>query len=192
MLGTEPLVSWLRHRRYLNEHELNLMAVHFDYEGALAARQYGLAWNALEHVLHYSILIFTARRGAPVASTGGRAESIRLALSEIARWNPGCADRGWALALRPLDLSEDGVRQAFADVTAFAVDELGIDSAASRAAATRAWAESVNEIRVVGSLVGLANSDSWYLPDPNDDQGQATWFEQVMGQLEASVSEAVP
>lgn len=180
----EPLTGWLRRRRDLNGLELDLMAAHFDLDGALAAGQWGAAWRAQEDILLAAVALHLDARGHRPSAHGERVDTAVACLDALTVINPSLGDAAWSLYLR--DLPEDArVKSECERTLALVRDGLGVP-AATRADAVRLWAEGVRSLREVAAALGLAQSDDWYLPE--DEAGVTAWFDQVLATLETGAS----
>jgi hypothetical protein len=178
----EQLASWLRMRRRQNKLQLDIMALMFDLEGAVEAGQVGLAWSSQETLLMFGLTLNALERGLAVPESSSLVADACAALEALAGVDPAVADRAWQLWLRPLP-HPTRLSAGLADTLHFLTHELGMPSMASRGQATKAWADGVDILRRVASVIGLAQSDEWYLPREADDGGKDSWYEDVLAQL---------
>jgi hypothetical protein len=177
----EPLSAWLKARRRQNNLQLNLMGAMFDLEGALDAGQLGLAWVSQEALLTMGCTLHALQRGLAVPESADELEVACAALEALAAVDAEAAGKAWRLWLRPIpDVSE--LPAEIGRTVEFLSSDLGLRAAVSRAAATRAWAEGIDTMRRVAGVIGLAQSDDWYLPGGGDDSGQG-WYENVLASI---------
>ncbi|HST47278.1 hypothetical protein [Jatrophihabitans sp.] len=176
----EALSSWLKARRRQNNLQLNLMSTMFDLEGALDAGQLGLAWVSQEALLTTGCTLHALQRGLSVPEGSDEVEVTVAALEVLAAVDAAAADKAWQLWLRPAP----GLGELAAEVArtvGFLSSELGLP-AATRAQAIQAWADGVDTMRRVAAVIGLAQSDDWYLPSGSSPEGQG-WYESVRASL---------
>ena len=95
---TQQVRDWLRQRRDKNELHLHLMALQYDLDGALAARQFGLAWWARRRVLLCAARLFLSDVGVAIRSGTDRTEVDLDVLDAIARMNPALGETLWQIA----------------------------------------------------------------------------------------------
>lgn len=181
---TEDLVLWLREMRQKNAMQLEIMALHFDLEGALSSGQLELAWYTREGMLMSGVELYLLDLGLTPRATPDRAERTGLMLVLLHRVNAALADAVGKLLDTPAPETTELVAPECEAVREFLRRELSVDSAISRSEATRAWAQGVKVLREVAKGLGLAQADNWYLSDSEDGlENQLDWYDQVMSLL---------
>ena len=187
---SEPMMTWLRRQRRTVELELELMAFHFDLDGALGAGQLGLAWLARQDLLIAAIELHLRERGSEPASGADRPERICLLMRALATSDARLADDAWRLLDEPIAPGIEQIRQAVARSLTFMTRTLGVPAAQSRDTAMRAWADAIALLRSVARSLGVAQAEDWYLSD-SDTDGHLGWYDEVMNLLESSAGEPV-
>lgn len=184
---TESVMLWLRRQRTTVQLQLQIMASLFDLEGALDAEQPGLAWAARQDLLAAAVEMHLHFRGIPREPAADEPERICLLLHALARVDGALAEEAWALLEEQAPLDADQRQRDLERTTAFMTGPLAIAAAASRDAATRAWAEAIKLLRDVAKRMGIAQAEDWYLPD-GDAQGRLDWYDEVINLLDAKGS----
>ncbi|MEV0008962.1 hypothetical protein AB0M10_18390 [Streptomyces sp. NPDC051840] len=179
------LKDWLRAERAVNGHHLEIMGLHYDLTGALAAGQHGLAWSAQQSLLVETLRVRLAYAGVACRTAGDRVTRAFAVMEATAAMDAALADDAWELWLRPMP-PDDEIPEALEEVRCFVADRLGLPWARDRAAAVRRWAENTNDLRTVARRLGMAQSDDWYVSEK--PESTPDWYAEVLAALEAEDS----
>ncbi|MFB8140887.1 hypothetical protein [Streptomyces parvus] len=177
-----PLKGWLRTKRGINALELEIMALHYDLDGALEAGQHGLAWWTGHAMLTTAVELSLAESGVDVGSQEDPVEQACAALDALHRVNPELAGAAWELWLRPQP-PEDEIRQAIDGTLTFIEQRLGLPWALSRQQVVMRWASSTSVLRAVAKRLGMAASEDWYVGA--SDSPDLDWYGEIVATLEA-------
>ncbi|WP_328904145.1 hypothetical protein OHR86_33005 [Streptomyces sp. NBC_00441] len=175
-----PLKTWLKARRAVNALHLELMALNYDLDGALASGQYGLAWWTQQNMLTTAVELSLSEAGTEVPPSADPLDRAFTSLDLLRRAGPERAATAWELLLRTQPQDSE-VREESARTLAFIEHGLGLPRALTRQGAVREWAESTALLRAVAKHVGVARSDTWYL---SRETGPDTdWYSDVLAVL---------
>lgn len=183
--ATHDVKDWLRKRRDKNALHLELMALHYDLEGALADRQYGLAWWTQRQIMVCAAKVFLAGASAPVAPGADRVETSLKVLEAVERTSTRTGDLFWQLYLRPRP-HDEVMGKAIDQTLEFIESELALPWASSREDTVREWAADTKGLREIAKHLNIARSDDWYLSASGDPE--VDWYAEVLEVLEDDAS----
>ena len=176
----EPLRGWLKWQRRSAELHLDLMALAFDLDGALAAGQHELAWRTRDGILVTGVELRLRELGQAIDDPGDHVARTCELLTALGRLDPARGDRAWELVRRDAPVAEAALHADIDRAIAFVRDDLGVAAAGSREVATRAWADTVRLLREIGQGVGIPQSDDWYLHEHAAPTGDLDWYDAVL------------
>lgn len=178
--NVEPLLDWLKRLRRINLAQLGLVDSHFDLDGALAAGQPELAWRTRSVMLVSGIELYLRQCGLDPAAGADHAERVQIMLRHLAMIDSQLAQEAWDLLLQAAPVGTEAMRREIAAAGNFLRDRLSVQSASSRGAAIRVWAEGARLVREIGRILGAAGSGSWYLPEAPVPGAGAEWYDEVI------------
>jgi hypothetical protein len=181
--GSQPLRDWLQVRRHVNELYLTMMSWRYDLDGAVEARQVGLAWHALGGMTSTGVQLYLLRAGVDIRNQPeGRMDRTLHQLNALAHVHPALAGEAWQYWLRPVPNVDELPPEIDRTLTLLR-DGLGLPWVSTRRETVLQWAHDTRSLRQVAKEFGLAHSDDWYLSAVSINSPDFDWFREVVDSL---------
>jgi hypothetical protein len=183
LVQEEPIRQWLQRNRRTNELQMGLVALYHDLDGALAAGQLELAWRTKDNLIVVAVHLHLRTRNINYSDHGDLAAQAEAMMSVLAGLNERLAVDVWRELLAPAPLDSDHLRTGIERARDLIHVRLGAPH--SREDAIRSWADGVKALREIAHTIGIAQDNSWYVPEQSADADPEHWYEEIMRVLDS-------
>jgi hypothetical protein len=184
LVQEEPIRQWLQRNRRTNDLQMDLVALYHDLDGALAAGQFELAWRTKDKLLVGAVHLHLRTRNINYPDDGDFAGETAATMSVLAGINERLAADVWRELLEPAPLDSDRLLASIERSRDLIHVRLGAPD--SREDAIRSWADGVKVLREIAHKIGIAQDNSWYVPEQTADADPELWYEEIMRVLDSN------